>query len=221
MNPDLVIGCDGAYSAVRREMMRKPRFNYSQEYIPHAYMELSVPPTPDGDFAMPRNYLHIWPRGQFMMIALPNQDRSFTLTLFMPTDTFSSLTDTESVLQFFNENFQDSIPLIGQENLVKSYLENPALPLVSIKCFPYNIGSTAVIMGDAAHAMVPFYGQGMNCGMEDCLVMDDCLNQNPELGVALDEYSKFRNPDAEAMCDLALYNYVEVKKITNFSNFSN
>jgi kynurenine 3-monooxygenase len=219
VNPDLVIGCDGAYSAVRREMMRKPRFNYSQEYIPHAYMELSVPPTQQGDFAMARNYLHIWPRGQFMMIALPNQDKSFTLTLFMPTDTFNSLTDRESVLTFFMENFQDSIPLIGRENLVNCYLHNPALPLVSVKCSPYNVGSTALIMGDAAHAMVPFYGQGMNCGMEDCLVLDDCLDRKVGVGSALEEYSRFRNPDAEAMCDLAVYNYIEMRDLVNKKSF--
>ena len=104
VKPDLVIGCDGAYSAVRKEMMRRPRFNYSQEYIPHAYMELCVPPSPDNDFAMEKNYLHIWPRGQFMMIGLPNQDKSFTVTLFMPTETFNSITDGEGVLEFFREN---------------------------------------------------------------------------------------------------------------------
>jgi len=217
--PDLVIGCDGAYSAVRKEMMRRPRFNYSQEYIPHAYMELCVPPTADNDFAMEKNYLHIWPRGQFMMIGLPNQDRSFTVTLFMPTDTFNSITDGEGVLEFFRENFRDSIPLIGKEKLVTDYCNNKALPLVSVKCFPYNVGSTALILGDAAHAMVPFYGQGMNCGMEDCLVLNDSMDRHADLGQALDEYSKHRNPDAEAMCDLAMYNYVEMRDLVNKKSF--
>merc|ERR1719419_2169536 len=120
INPDLVIGCDGAYSAVRKEMMKRPRFNYSQEYIPHAYMELSMPPI-GNDFAMPPNYLHIWPRGQFMMIGLPNQDKTFTLTLFMPTSTFENIKDRDSLLQFFNENFRDSIPLIGLEKLVTDF----------------------------------------------------------------------------------------------------
>jgi len=217
--PDLVIGCDGAYSAVRKEMMRRPRFNYSQEYIPHAYMELCVPPTADNDFAMEKNYLHIWPRGQFMMIGLPNQDRSFTVTLFMPTDTFNSITDGEGVLEFFRENFRDSIPLIGKEKLVTDFCNNKALPLVSVKCFPYNVGSTALILGDAAHAMVPFYGQGMNCGMEDCLVLNDSMDRHADLGQALDEYSKHRNPDAEAMCDLAMYNYVEMRDLVNKKSF--
>ena len=210
VEPDLVIGCDGAYSAVRKEMMRRPRFNYSQEYIPHAYMELCVPPTKNDQFAMEKNFLHIWPRGKFMMIGLPNQDKSYTVTLFMPTDTFNEIKDEATLLDFFSENFKDAIPLIGKERLVNDYFKNEALPLVSVKCFPYNVGKTAMIMGDAAHAMVPFYGQGMNCGMEDCLVLNDMMDKHNDLETVLTEYSKFRNPDAEAMCDLAMYNYVEV-----------
>eukprot|EP00088_Acartia_fossae_P015834 TRINITY_DN18778_c0_g1_i1.p1 TRINITY_DN18778_c0_g1~~TRINITY_DN18778_c0_g1_i1.p1 ORF type:complete len:473 (+),score=142.57 TRINITY_DN18778_c0_g1_i1:30-1448(+) len=219
VNPDLVIGCDGAYSAVRKEMMRKPRFDYSQEYIPHAYMELNIPPSATGDFAMEKNYLHIWPRGQFMMIGLPNQDRSFTLTLFMPTETFNSITDEASLIDFFIDNYRDSIPLIGRDNLVRDFFRNKALPLVSIKCKPYNIGATSVIMGDAAHAMVPFYGQGMNCGMEDCIVLNDCLDSEKSLSGALDKYTHHRNPDAEAMCDLAMYNYIEMRDLVNKKSF--
>jgi kynurenine 3-monooxygenase len=219
VTPDLVIGCDGAYSSVRKEMMKKPRFNYSQEYIPHAYMELCMPEI-NGDFAMPPNYLHIWPRGQFMMIGLPNQDKTFTLTLFMPTSSFEGITDRESLLQFFKENFRDSINLIGKEKLISDFFSNKALPLVSVKCNPYNVSGKAVIMGDAAHAMVPFYGQGMNCGMEDCLVLEDALTKNNmDFGLALEDYSKTRNPDAEAMCDLAMYNYVEMRDLVNKKSF--
>jgi len=219
ITPDLVIGCDGAYSAVRKEMMKRPRFNYSQEYIPHAYMELSMPPI-GGEFSMPPNYLHIWPRGQFMMIGLPNQDKSFTVTLFMPTTTFENIKDRDSLLHFFNDNFRDSIPLIGIERLVGDFFSNRALPLVSVKCSPYNVGSKSLIMGDAAHAMVPFYGQGMNCGMEDCLVLEDALTKNNmDFGLALEDYSKTRNPDAEAMCDLAMYNYVEMRDLVNKKSF--
>merc|ERR1712115_585720 len=220
VKPDLVIGCDGAYSAVRKEMIKRPRFNYSQEYIPHAYMELCVPPDDEGNFAMEPNYLHIWPRGTFMMIGLPNQDKSFTVTLFMPFTTFEKITDTESLLHFFNDNFRDSIPLIGRDKLIKDFFANRALPLVSVKCFPYNISSKTLIMGDAAHAMVPFYGQGMNCGMEDCLVMEDAIDKNPgNLGAALRYYSDTRNPDAEAMCDLAMYNYIEMRDLVNKKSF--
>merc|ERR1719244_300556 len=200
---DLVVGCDGAYSAIRREMLKKMGFNYKQEYIPHSYMELCLPPTADDTFAMATNYLHIWPRGQFMMIGLPNQDKSFTLTLFMPTPTFETINDETSLLKFFEENFQDAIPLIGKDKLMADYMENKALPMISVKCSPYNVGSTALIMGDAAHAMVPFYGQGMNCGMEDCLVLNAMLDKHGnDLKRVLHEYPKFRNPDAEAMVDL-------------------
>jgi kynurenine 3-monooxygenase len=171
VKPDLIVGCDGAYSAVRKEMMKRPRFNYSQEYIPHAYMELCLPPAatdasaPGGQtpnyrgYQMPPNYLHIWPRGQFMMIGLPNQDRSFTITLFMPTAQFAALSDAPQLLAFFQDNFRDAIPLIGVERLVADYFSNKALPLISVKCFPYHVGASSVILGDAAHAMVPFYGQ--------------------------------------------------------------
>merc|ERR1711973_586514 len=183
-------------------------------------MELCVPPSPDNDFAMEKNYLHIWPRGQFMMIGLPNQDKSFTVTLFMPTETFNSITDGEGGLEFFRENFRDSIPLIGKEKLVADYCNNKALPLVSVKCFPYNISGKSLIMGDAAHAMVPFYGQGMNCGMEDCLVLEAALDKhNGNFEKSLEEYSKNRNPDAEAMCDLAMYNYIEMRDLVNKKSF--
>jgi len=216
---DLVIGCDGAFSAVRKEMMKRPRFNYSQTYIPHSYMELCIPPR-DDDFAMPPNFLHIWPRGQFMMIGLPNQDKSFTLTLFMPNTTFEGLKDRETLLSFFNENFRDSIELIGKEKLVSDYFSNRALSLVSVKCFPYHVADKAVILGDAAHAMVPFYGQGMNCGMEDCRVLDEAFDKNgDDISKALDDYSKHRNPDAEAMCDLAMYNYIEMRDLVNKKSF--
>merc|ERR1711988_1382071 len=219
VKPDLVIGCDGAFSAVRKEMMKNPRFNYSQTYIPHAYMELLMPAV-NGDFAMPPNYLHIWPRGQFMMIGLPNQDKSFTLTLFMPTTTFENIKDRESLLQFFNENFRDSIALIGKDKLINEFFANRALPLVSVKCFPYNISGKSLIMGDAAHAMVPFYGQGMNCGVEDCLVLEAALDKhNGNFEKSLEEYSENRNPDAEAMCDLAMYNYIEMRDLVNKKSF--
>lgn len=211
---DFILGCDGAFSTVRKAMMRKPRFNYSQEYIPSSYLELCIPPTEDGEFAMPPNYLHIWPRGTFMLIALPNQDRSFTVTLFMPYQKFDELTDASSLLAFFSTHFADSIPLIGKDRLVADFLANPAPSLVSVKCSPYNWSDKCMILGDAAHAMVPFYGQGMNCGMEDVCVLDEQLALYPlDRKQAFDEYSKLRNPDAEAICDLAMYNYVEMRDL--------
>jgi len=125
-----------------------------------------------------------------------------------------------SLLHFFNENFRDSISLIGKEKLISDFFSNKALPLVSVKCFPYHVGGKALIMGDAAHAMVPFYGQGMNCGMEDCLVLEAALDTHQDnLEKSLEEFSKNRNPDAEAMCDLAMYNYIEMRDLVNKKSF--
>jgi len=218
VNPELVIGCDGAFSAVRREMMKRPHFNYNQMYIPHAYLELCMPAR-DGDFAMAPNYLHIWPRGQFMMIGLPNQDKTFTMTLFMPTQTFSGITNEGNLLDFFKKHFPDSIDLIGSDSLCSQYFSTRPSPLISVKCSPYHVEGKALIMGDAAHAMVPFYGQGMNCGMEDCLVLDTILAKHDSLKNALEEFSTTRNPDAEAIVDLALYNYIEMRDLVNKKSF--
>jgi len=155
-----------------------------------------------------------------MFEGLPNQDKSFTLTLFMPNTSYQALTDREALLSFFNENFRDSIDLIGEEKLVSDYFSNKALSLVSVKCSPYHVKDKAVILGDAAHAMVPFYGQGMNCGMEDCRVLDEAFDRNgDDISKALEDYSKQRNPDAEAMCDLAMYNYIEMRDLVNKKSF--
>jgi len=201
-------------------MLKRPHFNYQQTYIPHGYMELCIPPNVDGDFAMPPNYLHIWPRGQFMMIALPNQDKSWTVTLFMPFNIFDSLKTPDQLLTFFSEHYPDSIDLIGKNRLISDFFANKALPMISVKCSPYHVGDTCVIMGDAAHAMVPFYGQGMNCGMEDCLVFDELLEEHhDDIRRVLPLYSEKRNPDAEAMCDLAMYNYIEMRDLVNSWSF--
>jgi len=220
LEADFILGCDGAFSTVRKALMRRPWFNYRQEYIPHAYLELCIPPTSNDDFAMPANYLHIWPRGQFMMIALPNQDKSFTVTLFMPRSVFEGISNGYDLVKFFEEHFPDSIPLIGKDKLIEDYFNTKPAPLISIKCNPYNWSDKCLIMGDAAHAMVPFYGQGMNCGMEDVLVLHDMMQKYPnDRKKAFEEYSKFRNPDAEAMCDLAMYNYIEMRDLTARKSF--
>ncbi|XP_077288296.1 kynurenine 3-monooxygenase cn [Arctopsyche grandis] len=211
---DLVVGADGAFSTVRRCMMKQPLFDFSQTYIEHGYLELCIPPTKEGQFAMPYKYLHIWPRGEFMMIALPNQDQSWTVTLFMPFVKFKQLDTPEALLKFFNTNFPDAIPLIGKDKLISDFFKGKPLPLVSIKCQPYHISNKAIIVGDAAHAMVPFYGQGMNAGFEDCLLLDRLLTKHgSKLDLVLKEFSEIRVKDAHAICDLAMYNYVEMRDL--------
>ncbi|KAA8584030.1 hypothetical protein FQN60_015238, partial [Etheostoma spectabile] len=191
------------------------RFNYSQTYIPHGYMELSMPPI-NGEFAMKPDYLHIWPRNTFMMIALPNLDKTFTCTLFMPFEEFEKITTGDEVLEFFQEYFPDTIALIGVDALKTDYFRLPAQAMVSIKCSPYHTGDKCVLMGDAAHAVVPFYGQGMNAGFEDCIVFDEIMDQlNEDFSAVLPEYTRVRVPDDHAIADLAMYNYIEMRAHVN------
>ncbi|KAM6956802.1 kynurenine 3-monooxygenase [Aplochiton taeniatus] len=212
---DLIVGCDGAFSAIRKQFMRRSRFNFSQTYIPHGYLELTMPPI-NGEFAMKANYLHIWPRNTFMMIALPNLDKTFTCTLFMPFDEFEKITTGYEVLEFFQKYFPDAIPLIGEEDLKRDFFRLPAQAMVSVKCSPYHLGNKCVLMGDAAHAVVPFYGQGMNAGFEDCLVFNEIMDQlNEDLSAVLPEYTRVRVPDDHAIADLAMYNYVEMRAHVN------
>uniref|UniRef100_A0A3B4V8D7 Kynurenine 3-monooxygenase n=1 Tax=Seriola dumerili TaxID=41447 RepID=A0A3B4V8D7_SERDU len=212
---DLIVGCDGAFSAIRKQFLRRSRFSYSQTYIPHGYMELTMPPI-NGEFAMKPNYLHIWPRNTFMMIALPNLDKTFTCTLFMPFDEFEKITTGDEVIEFFEKYFPDTIPLIGVDALKRDYFRLPAQAMVSVKCSPYHINDKCVLMGDAAHAVVPFYGQGMNAGFEDCIVFDEILEQlNEDFSAVLPEYTRVRVPDDHAIADLAMYNYIEMRAHVN------
>ncbi|XP_038670004.1 kynurenine 3-monooxygenase isoform X2 [Scyliorhinus canicula] len=215
VSQDLVVGCDGAFSTTRKQFMRQTRFDYSQVYIPHGYMELTIPPK-NGDFAMEPNFLHIWPRNTFMMIALPNLDKSFTCTLFMPFEEFEKLTTEDKVLLFFKKCFPDSIPLIGIDALKQDYFRLPAQAMISVKCSSYHVGFKSILMGDAAHAVVPFYGQGMNAGFEDCIVFDELMDQfDNDFSKSLPEFSRLRVPDCHAIADLAMYNYVEMRQHVN------
>ncbi|XP_037677960.1 kynurenine 3-monooxygenase isoform X1 [Choloepus didactylus] len=212
---DLIVGCDGAYSTVRNHLIKKPRFNYSQQYIPHGYMELKIPPK-NGEYAMEPNYLHIWPRNTFMMIALPNTNKSFTCTLFMPFEDFEKLLTGRDVLDFFQKYFPDAIPLMGEQALMQDFFLLPAQPMVSVKCSSFHLNSHCVLIGDAAHAIVPFFGQGMNAGFEDCLVLDELMDKfNNDLSACLPEFSRFRTPDAHAISDLSIYNYLEMRAHVN------
>ncbi|XP_036430415.1 kynurenine 3-monooxygenase [Colossoma macropomum] len=219
LQADLIVGCDGAFSATRKQFLRRSRFSYSQTYIPHGYLELTMPPR-NGDFAMEPNFLHIWPRNTFMMIALPNLDKTFTCTLFMPFEEFEKITTGDELLGFFQKNFPDSIPLIGVDGLIRDFFRLPAQALVWVTCSPYHVLDRCVLMGDAAHAMVPFYGQGMNAGFEDCLVFNEIMDQfNEDFAVVLPEYTRVRAPDDQAMAELAMYNYIEMRAHVNSRYF--
>lgn len=208
-----LIGTDGAYSALRDCLMRSDRFDYSQDYLPHGYKELTIPPTPDGSFALSPDSLHIWPRGTYMMIALPNPDRTFTCTLFFPFEgdpSFNSLKDPNDILGFFQEQFPDALALMP--DLVDEYLSNPTSSLVTVRCAPWNLGGDQLLMGDAAHAIVPFYGQGMNCGFEDVRVFDELIDKHQEQwDLIFPEFSDQRKANADAIADLAKANFIEMR----------
>ncbi|XP_037897101.1 kynurenine 3-monooxygenase isoform X2 [Glossina fuscipes] len=216
---DLIVGCDGAFSAVRQQMIKKYGFNFSQEYIEHGYLELCIP-AKNNEFQMPANYLHIWPRDTFMMIALPNQDKSFTVTLSMPFKVFADIKTPKDLLEFFIKYYIDALPLLGEEKLIKDFFKSKPQYLLSIKCNPYHFESKAVLLGDAAHAMVPYYGQGMNAGMEDCSLLFSIISQTEiTLDKALLQFTESRWRDAHAICDLAMYNYVEMRDLTKRVTF--
>ncbi len=205
---DLVIGCDGAFSAVRAAMQRLDRFDYSQSYLDHGYKELTIPPTSSGDFAMPPGGLHIWPRGGYMMIALPNTDRSFTCTCFWPFAGFEALRNEDEIRAFFTAHFPDAVPLMP--TLVEDFLANSTSSLVTVRCAPWFYRDAVVLVGDAAHAIVPFYGQGINAGFEDCVLLADCLaDQDRE--AALRRYYEGRKVNADAIADLAIANFLEMR----------
>lgn len=218
---DAVFATDGAFSAVRNRMMKYPMFDYSQSYLTHGYKELVIPPNEDGSHKIDKNCLHIWPRGEFMMIALANLDGSFTVTLFFPMEgelSFASIDTPEKVKDFFEKTFPDSIPLMP--TLLEDYFSNPTSTLVTVRCNPWNHGTQAVLMGDAAHAVVPFYGQGMNAGFEDCTVFDELLEQyGDDWNTIFSEYSRLRVPDGNAIADLALNNYIEMRDSTADPDF--
>ncbi|KAI0810171.1 FAD/NAD(P)-binding domain-containing protein [Xylaria sp. FL0064] len=233
---DFMIGADGAHSAVRYHLMKFTRMNYNQEYIDTLWCEFQIKPRDlsksqdvGSKFRISPNHLHIWPGKKFMFIAIPSDDGSFTCTLFMPGAEFATLeADPSALPAFFDSHFPGVTSLISPEELISSFQINPHLPLISIKCQPYHFSSSVVIVGDAAHAMVPFYGQGMNAGLEDVRILFSIIDKHattesndpnhPEVSdaafkraTALNEYSTLRVADAHAINDLALQNYVEMR----------
>ncbi len=212
-NGSLIIGADGANSAVRNSMMTGKRFNYSQEFIEHGYKEIVFPKGKDGTYVFDPSALHIWPRKNFMLMCLANPDGTFTGTLFMHyegPDSFETITDKNSLFSFFEKNFKDTLPLIP--DLENEYFNHPTSHLMIVKCYPWVFGKTALI-GDAAHAIVPFYGEGMNCGFEDAYVLCRLIDENPHKDIQdiLKEYQKTRKPSADAIAELSMRNFIEMR----------
>ncbi len=217
---DYIIGADGAFSAVRSSFQFTDRFDYEQDYIDHGYKELHIPPGVGNSFQLEKNYLHIWPRESFMMIALPNPDGSFTCTLFFPFEgnpSFNSLKTKQDVEKFFEETFPDAKKLIP--DLLHDFEVNPTSSLVTIKCYPW-VRNKTLLIGDAAHGIVPFYGQGMNAGFEDCRILNDLLNQHQDKwDMVLAEFQKLRKPDTDAIAQLALDNFIEMRDLVADAEF--
>ena len=229
INSDLLFGADGAFAASRLNMqLANDRFEYNQHFIEAGYKELLIPAGANGSFLLEKNALHIWPRGSFMMIALPNMDGDFTCTLFLPFEgekSFANLKSPEQIKHFFETEFADALPLMP--TLISDFTNNPSSSLVTVKCFPWIFNNKIALIGDAAHAIVPFYGQGMNCGFEDCVVLNELigkyldpnlndldLNENSQWGKILQEYQDLRKPDADAIADMATMNFIEMRDKT-------
>lgn len=227
---DIIIGADGAYSATRESILRTSRTNFSRKYVEHGYKELTIPPKVatetggDVSYALPDHEgLHIWPRGRFMLIALPNPDKSFTATLFAPfhgEDGFDSLdsSNAEAVENYFRRHFPDVMPVI-ESTLCHDFRENPVGSLVTMRVRPWNLGKI-VLIGDAAHAVVPFFGQGMNAAFEDAFILynlfKNSLDGQPiNIENILDEFSKRRQPATDALADLCIEHYDDMAKNTN------
>lgn len=217
-----VIGTDGSASAIRMEFLKTGFFNFSQQYEDYGYKELTIPAADGGGFRIEKNALHIWPRGAYMMIALPNVEGDFTCTLFMSDSKGSpnlrDLDSGEKIRRFFEEVMPDAVP--NMPNVVEEYLHNPIGSLLTVKCSPWNVGGKALLMGDSAHAIVPFFGQGMNCGFEDCYYFDTLLEKHGnDWETLFTEFSALRKENADAIADLALENFVEMRDLVAHKDF--
>lgn len=213
VDADLLFGADGAFSALRASYTQMDRVNCAQNYLEYGYKELTILPDADGKWVMEKNALHIWPRGKYMMIALPNTDGTFTCTLFMPFEgpnSFEHLKTKEEVTSFFDTNFADAVPLMP--GLLDDFFNNPTSSLITTHVFPWHYADKSALIGDAAHAIVPFYGQGMNAGFEDCSVLDGLMEQHKDdWDIILKEYERARKPNGDAVAQLALLNFVEMR----------
>jgi kynurenine 3-monooxygenase len=213
LKSSVVIGCDGSASALRAEMLKLSRFNFSQQYLDYGYKELTIPAGRDGKHVLESNALHIWPRGNYMLIALPNVDGTFACILFLPfegQDSFAHLTTHSAVVKFVEARFPDVIPLLP--DLAGSFFANPTGSMVTIKCSPWHVEGRVLLLGDAAHAIVPFFGQGINCGFEDCTSLLALLDQHgADWARVFSDFEMARKVNTDAIADLAVENFVEMR----------
>ncbi|MFZ1005589.1 MAG: NAD(P)/FAD-dependent oxidoreductase [Candidatus Sulfotelmatobacter sp.] len=218
---ETVIGCDGSASAIRAEMLKLNRFNFSQQYLDYGYKELTIPAGPDGKHLLETHALHIWPRGNYMLIALPNIDGTFACILFLPfegVDSFASLATQADVNRFFESHFSDALLLMPQ--LADNFFSNPTGAMVTIKCSPWHVEGRALLLGDAAHAIVPFFGQGLNCGFEDCTYLMELLDRHgADWAQVFAEFENQRKINADAIADMASENFTEMRDRVADSRF--
>lgn len=217
----VVLSADGAFSAARRSMHKLDRFDYSQQFLAHGYKELHIPAGKGGDFCMEKNALHIWPRRSYMMIALPNLDGSYTCTCFWPLTgdlSFAALKTEADVDGFFRAHFPDAVPLMP--TLTQDYFANPVGTLVTVRCAPWHVEDRILLLGDAAHAVVPFYGQGANAAFEDVLVLDECMRQfKPDWKGVFERFTALRKRNTDVLADLAIGNFIEMRDHTGSRRF--
>jgi len=221
ISADLLIGADGSLSAVREQMVKKHHHEYEYNEIEHDYKELLIPSVDNGTHLLDKNALHIWPRGNFMLIALANLDGSFTCTLFAPKkgrNSFEGLNSKQEVENYFTSIFPDFISLVP--DLYQQWNANPTSGLGIVKTYPWHIKDTSILIGDAAHATVPFYGQGMNAGFEDCRILDKLLDKNEDnFETCFDEYSKSRKLNGDGVQDLSMHNFIVMRDKTADAKF--
>lgn len=210
---DILLGADGAFSALRTSYTMMDRVDASHHYLKHGYKELCIPPDEHGNLRMEKNALHIWPRRNFMLIGLPNTDGTFTCTLFLPFEgpvSFEALQTEADVLQFFQTHFPDAVPLMP--TLIEDYFRNPTSSLITTHIQPWHYQDKSALIGDAAHAIVPFYGQGMNAGFEDCTILSELIDTyEHNWDKILKAYDAARKPNGDAVAQLALLNFVEMR----------
>ena len=213
LGTSVVIGCDGSASAIRSEMLKLSRFNFSQQYLDYGYKELTIPSGPGGEHILETNALHIWPRGNYMLIALPNIDGTFACILFLPFEgpaSFTELSSHSDVLEFFRARFPDVVPLMP--DLAENFFANPTGAMVTVKCSPWHSEGRALLLGDAAHAIVPFFGQGINCGFEDCTCLLELVDRHgADWDRVFAEFEANRKVNTDAIADLAIENFVEMR----------